>query len=715
MHQPQYTDPRTGIAMLPWVRLHGVRAYLDVARVLADYPDVHLTVNFVPSLVEQLEAIAAGAEDAWVRTSKKPVAEWTPDDRFFLLERLFSIHWGHGVDPRPRYKELLDKRGRDSGPAQLRSRAYEFSGRELRDLTVLFHLAWLGFAAREGDAEVAALEAKGRDYDEQDLALVLEKQRLACARVLPAYRALAERGQVELSASPYYHPIVPMLIDTEHARRAQPSLPLPERYAWAEDAREQIKRGAASHQRTFGSAPLGMWPPEGSVSPEAVAAYADAGVRWLATCEGNLWRSLDKQGRAHTRSDLYRAYKSGETYLLFRDRELSDRIGFAYAHGDSVAGAHDLVERSAAAAAQAQNDAAPALVPIFLDGENPWEAYPGSGEPFLRALCQKLSADPRLRARTIAEHLQLAAPAAPELPALHSGSWIDSDFHIWIGDPVKNRAWDLLGQVRRRIELAGRRGLAADKLAVARERMFAAEGSDWFWWFGDPFSSAEDALFDELFRAHLEGALRAIGEPIPDALLRPVARTPELPSTGSFDAPWALISPPVGKASSTSFYAWHGAGTFVPPRGAAMADNPIIERLRFGFDRAHLFLRVELAPARAEEATQAVLEIELSVLPEPRRLRLRVAGSQSTMSADHGNGFFDVGPCGTAAVVGTQSQRPAFELSVPLLRLSAAPGARLSLSLKLLERDVPLARCPADGALELSVPDPSFEAKNWSV
>ncbi|MGZ3439833.1 MAG: glycoside hydrolase family 57 protein, partial [Polyangia bacterium] len=291
MHQPQYVDPRTGRAGLPWVRLHGARGYLDVARLLHEYGDVKLTVNFVPSLVAQLEDVVNGAVDEWLRIAE--LDGWNDSERAFAVERFFSLNWDRSVRPRPRYSELLDQR----------ERKQPFSDGDVRDLTVLFNLGWLGFAARQDDPEIAALEHKGRGFSKEDLTLVVDRQRRACARVLPLYRELAARGQVELSASPFYHPIVPLLVDTEHARRAMPDATLPPPFAYPADAEAQIRRGAAAHARAFGAPPRGMWPPEGSVSPEALATYGRAGVGWLATDEGNLWRSLG--GEPYGRGDLY--------------------------------------------------------------------------------------------------------------------------------------------------------------------------------------------------------------------------------------------------------------------------------------------------------------------------------------------------------------------------------------------------------------------------
>jgi alpha-amylase/alpha-mannosidase (GH57 family) len=303
MHQPWYVtpestpagwegDPSGLYALLPWVRLHGAAGYLDVATALLRHPGARLTVNLVPSLLVQLQAVAAGARDRYLDLCDRPVEELDLDERAFLLSKLFSINWSRGVEPRPRYRELLDKRGRHATPGEIRRRAALFSPEELRDLTVLFHLAWLGRAAREGDEAVAALERKGGGFTRDDLHVVIERGRAACGKVIPLYRALLSRGQIEISCSPAYHPIVPLLCDSDVAREPRPDAALPPRFAWPEDAALQIRRGREVFQRCFGQPAGGMWPPEGSISRAALAAYAEAGTTWLVSDEGNLWRAL---------------------------------------------------------------------------------------------------------------------------------------------------------------------------------------------------------------------------------------------------------------------------------------------------------------------------------------------------------------------------------------------------------------------------------------
>jgi alpha-amylase/alpha-mannosidase (GH57 family) len=684
MHQPQYVDPRTGRALLPWVRLHGARGYLDVARLLHEFGEVRLTVNFVPSLVQQLEEVVGGATDEWLRIAE--LDGWNESERAFAVERFFSLNWDRSVHTRPRYAELLRQR----------ERGERFSDGDVRDLTVLFNLGWLGFAAREGDPDLAALEAKGRGFTRADLALVVERQRRACARVLPLYRELSARGQVELSASPYFHPIVPLVVDTETARRALPTAALPAPFAYPSDGDAQIARGAEAHARAFGARPRGMWPPEGSVSPEAVAAYARAGTGWLATDEGNLWRSLALSGEAHGRGDLYRVWRHGGVDLVFRDRELSDKIGFAYAHGDAQAGVADLLARARhAATLSTAPGGEPPIVPIFLDGENPWESYPGSGELFLRTLFAALSSDPDLKSASIGQHLD-AAPSRQPLARLHSGSWIDSDFHIWIADPVKNRAWELLGRARARFDRAVADGVSDAQRDAAFERLLAAEGSDWFWWFGEPFHSMEDALFDALFRAHLAGAYQALGLPAPPELDEPVASARPL---GHADAavtpPFGYIRPLIG---GNRFYDWQGAGRYRVPRGAAMADSPLVTAVLFGFDRKTLYVRLEPAEGRAAEVAAARVELEVAV--GERRMVLSSTAAGVTVD-------------GTRA--GSSAHGRTVELAVPFSSLAVKPKDALLLTIRLYDGDAPLGRYPAGGTLAVSVPGDGFEAENWSA
>lgn len=690
MHQPRYVHPISGRPLLPWVRLHAASGYLDMARALERRPGVRVTVNFVPSLVEQIELMLSGTRDALEAAGEKPTADLDEADRRMVVARCFSVRHDKVIEPRPRFAELLAKRGENGSPEALAEKARRFTTQELCDLQCLFLLGWLGFAAREDHVEIAALEAKGRGFSDEDKRLLLGIVRSATAAVLPAWRRLAERGQVELATTPYYHPIVPLLVDTDVARRSRPGDALPPRFAHPEDARAQIARALESHERTFGARPRGMWPAEGSLSPEAVAIYGELGVTWLAGDEETLYRSL---GAAPPRARA-RPWRHAGVELVFRDRELSDRIGFRYADVPAASAAADLLGGARASGGDG------GLVGIFLDGENAWESYPRRGADFLDALYARLEEEGgsgRMRARTISEALA-ERPGEP-LPRLHSGSWIDASFRIWIGDPVKNKAWERLGRARDRVAQAERALNGGDRgVAAAKEILLAAEGSDWFWWYGEPFSSAEDPIFDELFRAHLEAAWRALGEEPPLDLAEPLAAGG--PATRPQNAT-ALIRPSIdGRAER--FFEWQGAALFEIGRGAAMADSGhAIERVHVGFGDGMLYLRIDPVKAERRRVAASRLVLRLNAGGKDRVVRILC-------------GAADGGP-ELAALGGHVAAIAVVEVALPLAAIDAAPRADLRMWMTFEIAGMSFARVPRDGVISVLVPWPGWEEENWTA
>lgn len=506
MHQPRYADPRTGRIVVPWVRLHACSGYLDMARMFERHPEVRATVNFVPSLVQQIEEMLDGKKDDLELLSERPADSLDEAEQKALIGRSFSVNY-RAIQARPRFSHLAAKK-----------QAHEpFSTADLRDLSCLFALGWLGFAAHEDDPEIRKLDRKAHDYTEDDKAYLLAAIRKAAGKVLPAWRALAATGQVEISSSPFYHPIVPLLLDTDVARTSLPHDPLPERFSAPEDAKEQIERAIRFHERAFGQKPKGMWPPEGSVSSEAVALYHSAGIEWLCADVHTLARSIPHpEHNPHSRLHLHR----GVT-MAFRDQDLSDRIGFRYAHMPESAAVDDFMGATRHLGGQ------DGCVFVFLDGENPWETFSHRGEPFLETLYQRLAFEKRaghVTTRTMSEVVAARGPGRP-LERLWPGSWISAAYRIWIGDGAKNRAWTALRAAHARLEEARKQhGASDERVLKAREHMLVAEGSDWFWWYGEPNSSAEDPLYDELFRGHLREAYRALGDTPPPELDIPISK-----------------------------------------------------------------------------------------------------------------------------------------------------------------------------------------------
>ncbi len=291
MHQPFYKDLVSGEYRLPWVRLHALKDYYGMVKLLEEFPQVHQNFNIVPSLVAQIEDYNSGVfKDPFWDIAAKPAAELSLDERHFALTYFFQAHGERMIGRYPRYRQLWEQvRAAGTDPAHA---AITFTERDYRDLQVLSQIAWFD-EYYLNDPAVQALIEKGQGYSEEDQRFVMSKQHEILKGVLPAYREAAARGSVELSPSPYYHPILPLICDTNAGRESVPGLPLPsERFRHPDDAEEQIRRALDAHERTFGVRPVGMWPSEGSVSDEAVGIAAQLGVQWLATDEGVLGRSI---------------------------------------------------------------------------------------------------------------------------------------------------------------------------------------------------------------------------------------------------------------------------------------------------------------------------------------------------------------------------------------------------------------------------------------
>jgi alpha-amylase/alpha-mannosidase (GH57 family) len=705
LHQPEYRDPQTGQPILPWVRQHSSRAYTDMAVALERHPEVKVVANWAPSLLVQLEAYVGGTQDADEQLARKPAESLTPEERAHVLREGFSADWNIWVRPVPRYSELLDKRGTDPRQIDLLERQAAFSAQEIRDLQVHFVLAWMGFAARREEPRVAELIAKERGYTEEEKAAALDIQRRIASRILPRWRALAERGQVEITCSPFYHPILPLVIDSDSARRAMPTASLPPPFSYPQDAREQVVRGLERARAVFGQTPHGMWPSEGSVSPEVIDLLAASGVRWCATDEGVLERSELELGTALLDGypAHYHPYLAGADHavtVLFRDRELSDRIGFRYAKSDPREAAQDLISRIA--------DTEPeALVTLALDGENPWEHYPSSGEGFLEALYQGLAGG---EVRTVLPRDELRErPARARIARLHSGSWIDSNFRIWIGHPEDNAAWTLLGEARAVLaEAEEKGGLPKEQLEAARGHLLVAEGSDWFWWYGDDFTTESAPEFDALFRRRVAHAWRALGLPPPERLGRPIIASHKdaTQAAAVVVQPSRLIEPAID-GYAKGYFEWAGAGYYragTTSGGAMFRGQGVFTQVWFGFSKTNLYLRLD--PAKGADLTgelRVLLSRPGGAGEKTVRMRLVPGGAETPVTDEQGK------TCGsghTGVLVEAALSREA---------LGLGPGERVALTLRIVRDEVEVDRLPRYGEIALTVPDRQFELANWRV
>src|SRR6267378_3254263 len=506
MHQPYYKDDLTSTYLLPWVRLRSAKDYYKMPALLDGYPKVRATFNLVPSLLAQIEDYGKEESvDLFLNLSRRPAGELSLEEREFLLRWMRESPKALRVQQSPRYLELASR------PIDA-----QFTMGDIRDLQVWFNLAWCDPVWVESDPRLAELKRKDRDFSESDKASLFQAQMEMMQKVIPKYRELADRGQAELTFSPYYHPILPLLCHVDSARIANPQIQLPEHhFSHREDAERQISLGLGLFERLLGRRPKGMWPSEMAVGESMIGLATGANLDWMISDEEVLARSLD--GPFSRDEQLYRPKRldrEGQSVaMVFRDAQLSNAIGFDYQRMSSIDAARALTGRLRRIGEQ-QGDR-DSLVVIALDGENAWEFYPRDGHDFLNALYTELESSQDIVTTTVADFLE-QHPPEQQLHHLHTGSWIGASLDTWIGDPEHNIAWDLLAETRAWLEDQQRqRPSESGPAALAWREILITEGSDWFWWFSRKHDSGMDQIWDNQFRLHLRNVYKLMGTRAP--------------------------------------------------------------------------------------------------------------------------------------------------------------------------------------------------------
>jgi alpha-amylase/alpha-mannosidase (GH57 family) len=605
MHQPDYRTSLTGETHLPWTRFHAVKDYYDMGALIEKADGVHATINVVPSLMDQLIAYADGsAREAHAKLTLRDASELKDHEKAFLLRSFFRLTPKYMIDPYPRYQELLQRRGKADETGAYPTGLKTYTVQDYRDLQVWYNLTWCGQEMRR-DPEIAALFQQGRGFSESDKCRLLGIQYAFIGRVLPYYRRLSESEKIELSISPYYHPILPLLCDLRSARESLPYIQLPPNpYLFPEDAREQIDRALRRYASFFGSAARGMWPSEGALSNAALMLAREAGLRWLASDESVLWNSLQKEGRASgpVPPELkFCAYRWGDgeegPCLFFRDHALSDLFGFTYYHWSCSEAVSDFLNRLRVIHRGLPDDGRNYVVPVILDGENAWEHYPHNGGDFLSLLYGRLAESEEFRTVTFSEFLEIEKFRRP-LKSITAGSWIDGNLATWVGHPEKNRAWEELGSARR---FWSSSRLGQDNPGMvdrAFHEIMIAEGSDWFWWYGDDHQTENAAEFDALFRGHLKNVYQFLGSVPPAGLEEPIKKA----GVGTrFRNPVHTITPQID-GIDTDYFEWLSAGFAVPAGGESMhRTDRFFERVFFGFDLKYFYLRIDAVDEKLVE------------------------------------------------------------------------------------------------------------------
>jgi len=566
-HQPPYRDALTEDQAMPWARLHAVKAYTDMAAICEAVPQARVTFNLVPSLLDQLDEIAAGSVDDFARLTRLPAEHLTPAEKERIAGTFFSMPFETMIAPWPRYRDLF---------YAARSRLHEMTPAELRDLQVWFNLAWCGPTVRNERAR--ELVARGLNFSPADKAELLAIHQLVAGDVAPRYRRLQERGQIELTCSPYYHPILPLLCSSHAARDAKPDAVLPDRtWRHPEDARAHLERAFSSHAERFGRPPTGIWPSEGAISAEAVELIGEAGFKWLVSDQMILHKS-----KCEAQPDIYAPWDLGSgVAAFFRDHDLSDRIGFVYSRWRTEDAVADFMNRIREIRHHQSSDVG--VVTVALDGENCWEHYPNDSPGLLVPLYEALANEPGIEMSTLSDALQDVGTKHRRVTRVGTGSWIDGTLETWMGHPKQNRAWDELAAVRE----------ALPEGEPLPETLMKAQASDWFWWLGPFQSTPFETEFTTLFARNLQKTAETLAVPPPlDTVAIVLGADPD--KANSDQEPTQPITLTEVNGDAEDFYRWNGSGHLAMAQDA-MARARRVKTIRFGFDATHLYLRLEPA------------------------------------------------------------------------------------------------------------------------
>jgi alpha-amylase/alpha-mannosidase (GH57 family) len=702
MHQPYYRNTETGRFILPWVRMHGVKDYYDMAAILDKYPKIRQNFNLVPSLLLQIEEYINGTTDIFMDLTLKHPRDLSEDERVFILFNFFMANWGTMVYPYPRYSYLLKKRGENTNPDEIKKIHGSFSEEEIRDLQVWFNLTWIDTDFFEMFPELKKIRDKGENFSEEEKQFVIKTHIGILKLIIPKYRQMQEQGRIELSTTPFYHPILPLLYDTDAAKKCMPGVKLDFRFSHPEDAEAQVRSALAYFRDKFGKEPEGMWPSEGSVSAEIMSMLAKCGIKWAATDEEILKESLKLSGGAADGEAIYRPYavntENGTVNMVFRNHFLSDLIGFTYSGWNPREAADNFMHELNNIRKNLKGE--DRVVNIILDGENCWEYYANDGKDFLNALYERLSASADFEVMTIREAVEKIKDR-PEIKKLFPGSWINHDFYIWIGHEQDRMAWKLLQKTRDDlVEWEKAHKNEKDRLARAWESVYIAEGSDWNWWYGDDHSSKNDTEFDNLYRLHLMNVYRITGMEAPQQLNEPIAK-----GGTAFELEPSRFISPVIDGYKTDYYEWKGAGVYdLTKEGGVMhKTDKFINDLFYGFDQHNLYFRLDTENKLGSHKQGVIIEVEF--VDGVKDAFLEFIADNNSVKA---HGMEDRGIKFAAEDI--------FEASIPfasIVHLEESKEVRCVVCINKGGKEI--QRIPEKGFLRIQSPDVDFELYNWKA
>ncbi len=595
MHQPVYQLNSNGDYLMPWVRLHALKDYLDMALWVKKY-DIKLNFNYVPVLLDALINYENGAHDIHSRLTITPVEHISDEDKIFILNNFFDSNYQTMILPNQEYHRLYKKlqtEGSDNVDI--------FSLQEYSDLMMLFNLAWIDPSFKQTNPKLKSFVNKGKNYTLEDRIDLIEIQRNIISKIIPTLKRLLKSGKIEITTSPYYHPILPILLDYKEIRQNYAPDDDLSKLKTELDAKMQIQRALDRMEELFGERPRGIWASEQCVSKRTLQLLNDCGVDWSISDENVLASSIDFEFIHDFKGYLEDPYHLLKTYkfktgksnikMIFRDSTISNLISFEYGQHNPIATANDLYDRikiiQSKILSSPDNDH---LLTIALDGENCWENYADDGNTFIDTLYSLISEDSTLETVLISEYIDRIKDHK-DLKKIENSKSLNNTYKLWINEPVKDIAWTYLKHARDDFSDFVKREPKHPNINKAREELFICEGSDWFWWYGEPNSSGKDGLFDYIFRNHLKNIYNLLDLDYPKFLDEPLLG---LTSTEPSNYPKGLISPQISGKIDYTVNEWANSGCIEIPDGPVLRESKLFDKICFGNDRENFYLRFYL-------------------------------------------------------------------------------------------------------------------------
>ncbi len=685
MHQPFYKDLLKNNYVMPWTFLHAIKDYYDMIEIIEGFENIQLNFNFVPSLLEQIEDYSkVPYSDYFLKILQKDVGLLSENEKDFLLKQLFCANYDNMIKKFPKYLELYSKK-RDNSV---------FSLQDFIDLEVLYLLSWTGYYIRKKSNIVQKLINKGKNFNQSEKIELVEELFRFIGEILPKYKNMQLSGKIEISTSPYFHPILPLLIDPSIAKIAMPDIQLPiivENFK--DDAYNQIKFGMEKYKEIFSIYPNGFWPSEGSVSDDTLLMISEHNIKWVATDEDILFLS----NKNLNKKDLYFPYNFNGVNIFFRDKELSNAIGFIYSKWDYKDAAKDFYNKIKKIESDINDENA--IISIILDGENAWEFYRDNGVPFLKEIYSLIIDDQSLIMTTYSNYLN-AQNSGRELTHIHPGSWINANYGIWIGHPEENRAWEMVADAKK-VLFQKKDSVSEDSFKMAYKELLIAEGSDWFWWYGDDFYSEMSDKFDSLFRSHIANVYSFLNEDVPFNVFQPIKKYLK---AEFLKEPVDIINPVID-GQVKNYLEWLSAGIFYLSQNSSTMHygDGYFTRLYFGFNSDNLFLRIDTRGDAKDTLKGNLLEINLENHHYYKII----------YNYDKNNIKFFANRLEKPHHIEVACDK-VIEIAIPYNDILINMGGEIKITLELINNDKIIERAPYESAVNIKIPK-NIYLEYWSV